>query len=222
MPSPALAEMTLAAAGGRPADRVVARRRQGDPVAAVAQRHGAGDVGADEVPLDQVVAEDLRAEGDAVAVVGRDDVAGAGGRPADRVVARVGHVDPGAVVAQRLGAGDVGADEVPLDQVVGRGVDAIPPHRRRPLAEMTLPRIESSVAVNSGLGPTVEAARAVAQRQGAGDVGADEVALDQGTHRVVELDAVAAVGRDHVPRPGCGPADGRRGRRLRFTPVPLP
>src|SRR5262249_10585905 len=68
--------------------------------------HGVGDAG----------------NGHPGAVAG-DDVAGAGGGPADHVAGSAGEADPGGVGAQRGGAGDVGADVVTLDEqaVVGPG-----------------------------------------------------------------------------------------------------
>jgi serine/threonine-protein kinase len=69
-----------------------ANPHQLDPVLAVADRHGAGAVGPDEVALDQVIAPGagIDAVGDPVAAVARDDVAGVGRCAADGVVVRSG------------------------------------------------------------------------------------------------------------------------------------
>ena len=90
-----------------------------------------GDAVAAQVDPQPGVGED-RVEPDLVAGPGRgvdihadaggegDGVAGAGGRAADRVIGRAA-VDLDAVaVAQRVRAGDVGADQVALDQCAGR------------------------------------------------------------------------------------------------------
>src|SRR5262249_38836670 len=121
----------VAGPGLRPAHEVVAgfQGTEEDLDAdAVAQRPGAGHGGADVVALHDVVVAAV--DRDADAAVARDQVAGAGGRPPDgaaRAPARPADVDPGAV-AERLRAGDVGADEVPLHAVPApREGDAVAP-----------------------------------------------------------------------------------------------
>src|SRR5262249_31392138 len=88
-------------------------------VARVGERPSDGRVGANEIALNQIVAVKevvhIQAEkGDAVAAVGRQHVAGNG------VVKRRVYANPVGAVAQWRGAGDIGADEVALYQVVGR------------------------------------------------------------------------------------------------------
>src|SRR5207249_1787850 len=79
----------------------------------VAQGLAAGDVGADEVALDEVAGPDDSHAGG----VGGDDVAQGRGSPTDEVGVRSPDAHAEQAVAERLGAGDVGADEVALDAV---------------------------------------------------------------------------------------------------------
>src|SRR5205085_4361259 len=87
-----------------------------DAVLRVPERQGAGDVRADEVPLDEVarrggageVVDDL----DAVQAVVRDQVAGAGGGPADDVREAGEEHDARAEVAETDLAGRVGPHTV--------------------------------------------------------------------------------------------------------------
>ena len=78
-PMPALIGDRVAGAGGGPADRVVRRSAVDEHAGPVAQRVGAGDVGADQVALDQL-AGGAGEQPDAGPGVARDDVAGAGRR----------------------------------------------------------------------------------------------------------------------------------------------
>src|SRR5262249_60317504 len=92
------------------------------------------------VSLDRVVViENL----DAVAPVGRDDVPGRGGGPADGA-AKVVDLNPRAAVAQRAGTRGIGADQVALnhgvwgptvDAVVAVAGDDVPRPRRRSAAD---------------------------------------------------------------------------------------
>src|SRR5262249_54327958 len=116
-----------------PRDQVAGRRRgpadgvvhtaatDQDAGEAVAQGGGAGGVRANAVALDQVVVAAIREDNPAPESVGRDDVAGAGRRPADGVAGRR-HLEEDAetAVAQRERTGAVGADVVALHQVAGR------------------------------------------------------------------------------------------------------
>src|SRR5262249_14428203 len=121
-----------------PANRVV---RRGDEHAgvAVAQGGGAGDVGADQVALDHVAAGACVGDLDAVGRVTADDVAGQGAGAADGVAGggaageALLQLDAHAV-AQRLLAGPVGADEVALDHVPGRGPAGEEVHARHGVA----------------------------------------------------------------------------------------
>src|SRR5262249_7393929 len=91
--------------------------------AGVAQRLGPGDIGADVIAGDDVLSGIGPADGDAVDGVGRDDVALEGVAHAVAVGAddvRLGaaaDAHPQAAVAQRAGAGGVGAAPVPGDDV---------------------------------------------------------------------------------------------------------
>src|SRR5208337_3355292 len=116
-------------AGGRPPDGSV-RRASGDPDAGVRVSQGlrtgdvgvlrTGDVGADEIVLDDDPGGPSVADPDATLAVGRDHVASVGCGPADGSVLRT-IVDLDAVVrvSQALRAGDVGADEILLDDDPG-------------------------------------------------------------------------------------------------------
>ena len=87
----------------------------------------AGDIGADAVPLHQVVRRSLPDDVDAVAAVARDDVESAGARPADRVLRRGDDLNSVAGVRRALGPGDIDADVVVLDDVIPeRSPAAIP------------------------------------------------------------------------------------------------
>ena len=93
-----------------------------DAISRIAQVPGSGDVGADEVAFDEVV-RPPRCPAECRVAVGRDDVAGPGRRPADGVArgTRRSINTPLSIVAQELGPGDVGADEVALTRLpVGR------------------------------------------------------------------------------------------------------
>src|SRR5262249_30184798 len=122
-------DYALKAAGGddvtrpgvRAADDVVGRAFDEDALKVVAHRNSAGNVDADQVSLHHVPVRAAE-EGDAVAGVAGDDIAGAGLRPADRVLR--GHEGCDAVesIAHVDCAGNVRADVVPLDRViVGEG-----------------------------------------------------------------------------------------------------
>src|SRR5262249_36171543 len=103
----------------RAADQVVGGATpDGHAVVAVAEGLGAGRVGADLVALHDVARSTSPFDGDAPIDVARDEVPGAGGRSADRVVRRAApHGDAVEVVAQRLEPGVVGADPIPLDEI---------------------------------------------------------------------------------------------------------
>src|SRR5262249_56878901 len=124
--------------GGRAADRVAGRRAECviafdvDAVARVPQGDRAAGVGAEVVPLHHIPGRALEAEEHARAPVAGDDVAGAGRGAADGVAGGPEH-HPDAVrgVADRGGAGDVGADVIPLHHVAApapaAGADAPAP-----------------------------------------------------------------------------------------------
>ena len=96
----------------RAADRVAGAAEQ-DPIELVADGLEAASVRADVVPLDQgvgcgVLKIDAR-------LITRDDVAIAGGRPADERPGAVDDLDAVSVVAQVELAGGIDADVIPLD-----------------------------------------------------------------------------------------------------------
>ena len=117
-PKPTLPEMRLPAPAAVPP--IVLSRGDDEDAPQVVQRLRPGDVGADLVALDQVagrVADDLHAVGAA-----GHDVGGAGVVPP--IVLPVAPPDdriPAACVANRHGPGDVGADQVALDEVARGG-----------------------------------------------------------------------------------------------------
>src|SRR5206468_9304195 len=90
-------------------------------VAMIGQRAGAGQDGADEVPLHRIAGGARPGNEDAVAGVAGNEIAGAGsethgGGAADDVVVRIIDEDARAV-GQGGRAGSVGADEIPGDGV---------------------------------------------------------------------------------------------------------
>src|SRR5207302_697205 len=112
----------------------------------------------------------------AVGEVAGDEVAGPTGGPADRVGARALnlHTDP---IGQSGGAGDIGADEVALHQVAGRTIAC---------NEDALAAIAGDEVAGPAGGPAdrvgarvlnLHAPDGVGQSGGAGDIGADEIAL---------------------------------------------
>src|SRR5262249_15518527 len=90
---------------------------------AEAVRGGRGErsargVGPDLIPLDDVVVAAAAVDGDAVVRAAGDDVPGAGGGPADRVIRGAGVEEHAGVgVEARVGPARVHAEVVPLDQV---------------------------------------------------------------------------------------------------------
>src|SRR5262249_8648077 len=109
----------VAGAGRRSPHRVVGRVVDVHAVEAVAERGGAGGVGAHLVPLHDVMDGGGPGNADPVEEVSGEEVAGAGCRAPHRVAGR--RVDHHAAVAiAHLGvAGVVGADPVALDPVAG-------------------------------------------------------------------------------------------------------
>src|SRR5262249_36355235 len=115
---------------GATADGVVrGAAGEGHAVAGVEQGDGPGDVGADEVALDQVVGGAAAVDLDAVAVEGagalggaipRNDVAGAGHRAADGIAGRAVEEDAVEVVGEGHSAALHVADEIALDKVARR------------------------------------------------------------------------------------------------------
>src|SRR5262249_42643982 len=86
---------------------------------AVGHRIGAGGVAADPIPLEDVAGGNAGGtieKKDAVAVIPGDEVARAGGRPAESVIGSK-DLDPSAAVAERRGSRDVGAHIVALHQL---------------------------------------------------------------------------------------------------------
>ncbi len=179
-----------------------------DAVRAVAQRLGAGAVGADVVALDQDVGG-AAFEDQTVLVVAGDDVAGGGGGAADDV-ADSGQLDAVLVVGQGDGAGAVGADQVAFDGVEadGAGVDAVG-DAVAAVAGDDVP-IARRGAADGVVGAAQEdAVELVADGLVAAGIGADVVALDgDADGRVLEVDA-GLVARDDVGVGGLGPADER-------------
>ena len=194
--------------GRQAADGVVRGTDDEDP-RVVPQRTGAGDVEADEVTLDKVPrrpgAEDLDADPTAIGLaVARDDVAGRGRRPTDRVVGRGdggrgdGHTSQG--VGQSDGASDIGADIIALDHVVGRHALArVDENAIKPIArdEITVrvdrPPNRIVRNINDGY------AEAVGEGHGAGDVGAEVVARDHIITFGNERDSRPSERVDHQP-----------------------
>ena len=114
-------------------------------VAAVAERRGTARVGADVVALDEVV-RTAAAQPDPPPAVAGDDVAGAGGRAADRVAGRRRRARSRPRRWRSRGAGGVGADVVALDDVAARAEDGDAVEPGVPLPEMTLRSAIASAA----------------------------------------------------------------------------
>ena len=106
---------------------------------------------------------------------------------ADGVAGRSGDQDPAIRVAQRQRFVDIGADHVAKDDVAA---PRRPPTIETPGPELAEIRLPAPVAVPpivfAGLPSHVDAVTAVAQRPGACDVGADQVARDQVRSRTFE------------------------------------
>ena len=141
--------------GRAPADRAGRALVQEDARRRIIVQAGlTGGVGADEITLDQRIGRTgplvgLAVDLDVVLDIGRDDVAGADGDPADRVVGGVGEDHP-VLVAQVGFAGRVDADPVALnlvprgavvdpDALLIVGGDQVPVRRGRP-ADPVSPR----------------------------------------------------------------------------------
>ncbi len=124
-PFPAVAGHEVARTGRGAADRVPGRPgAQRDAIVAVPEDDGAGYVRADEIALDHVAARCAALNVDPLVVVARHEVAGGGGRAADRVVVAR---HPDAVEVSKIGrARHVRAEVIPLDEVpaAGRQLDA--------------------------------------------------------------------------------------------------
>ena len=163
--------------GRRPADDVIARAPMEDAhaIAVISQGVRTGDIGANEVALHQV----LTCPGfDRNALtVARDDVAGAGHRPPDRVIVRTDvHATGG--IAHSGRAGNIGADKVALHQIpgpIGAGEpNAVVVTRNDVTRAGCCPPdlVVSTITCDLHTSPVV------AQGLGTGDVGADKVAFD--------------------------------------------
>ena len=216
IPSNGVRRDDVARARGRAADRAAVGFDE-DPVVVVGKRRHPGDVGADEVAAD----DEPRAvvEPDAVGAVARDDVAGSRRGAADRDVGagRVVDLDPVLGAGQSVSARGVRADQVALDEVPRAAqssrseVDAA-----RPVARDQVARGGSRAADRDVGGPVVaqDPEVGVAVRNGAGRVGADEVAVDRHPGDPGEADpgVVAAIDGEAADRAaaaaGCEEEDG--------------
>src|SRR5208283_2582783 len=89
----------------------------------VSQGLSAGDVSADEILLEDYSGGPSTSNQNAIVLVGRDDVAGAHARPADRVTGASGvHLDAAGRVAESERPGDIRSDLIPGDDVETRTV----------------------------------------------------------------------------------------------------
>src|SRR5262249_18892448 len=107
----------VARPGGGAANHGVRRILDVDTKSDVADRVAAGGIGADPVALDGGPGRRRALHVEAILGVAGDDVAGSRGGPADDGVRRILEVDTVAAVAERAGAGGVGADVVAADDV---------------------------------------------------------------------------------------------------------
>ena len=177
----------------------------------------AAGVGPDKVPLNRLAGDGVGGvvrvvDGNAGGRVARDEVAGRGAGPADEAV-RPGVDHDAVLLAEGDGAGRVEADDVALDDGVrraGRGArgghrDAVLPVARDDVAR------SGDVAADGVAGGVLEEDAGGAeldQAAGAGQVGADVVALDDVAGRSgVDEDLRRAVRGHDVARCGVGPAD---------------
>src|SRR5262249_28838820 len=207
----AVAGDDVAGAGGRASDRVVGGGGSDDhALVDVAQRARPGQVGADEVALDDIVRGVAELQGDAEVVVAGDDVAGRRRGAANRIARRVDA--DAAVVAQGGRARSVGADKVPGHEAPGR------PGEEDPVVEVAgddVARAGDGAADRVGAGAAEDGHPVDCIRQGrvSGGVGADVVALHDVADRPVPLDVDATetaretVARNDVPGRRRGAAD---------------
>jgi hypothetical protein len=155
---------------------------------AVGNREHAVGIGAEPVPLDGVSGS---VDGDRVAAVSGDEVAGARPGPADEDSAGARDADPVGRVAHRVRAGGVGSDPIPLEDRAGGGcrdVDGV----------SLVPRDHVALAGSGAAHDRSRGAQVDAEAVAGGhvvDAEADDVALnDVAGRRRVDVDA------DRLPR----------------------
>src|SRR5208282_26779 len=171
----------VAGTGGRAADRVVRGPRVDvNTVKGVAQGIGPpAHIGTDLVARADVLVRPLAADDDAIVVISRDHVAGAGSRAADRVAGGpCVDIDAAIRIAEREGPSGVGANHVPLNDVVGGAVDpdtAVPVRRD----DVARPGRRAPDRIAGGSRSEVHPLKSVTEWLGTRDVGTDEVALDE-------------------------------------------
>ncbi len=188
----------VARAGGRAADGVIGGAAVDLDAVAVAERQRAGDVGADQVVLDECAGR-ARVEPDARGGIGRDDVPVACRRAADRDPGGAIHEHAERPVSQGLGAGIVGADAVAQDHDA-RGGGPGDRHSRPGVGRDHVARALRRAADGDARGVERHARAGIGQRLGSGLIRADVVALDHGVRGAgVDVDAVAGVSRNDVP-----------------------
>src|SRR5262245_44815710 len=205
---PAVARDDVAGPDRRPPDKLSGQGVADEyAIEVIAQTVSAGDIGANEFALHLVAVHANAIDLNAVPAVARDDVAGTGRRPPNKVK---GPADehPIEVIAQTVSAGDIGANEVALHSVTqAANLNAVAVVARDDVAlcqccppDRVVLRRENRRKENQN------AISRVAQIDAAGDIGADEIAccpvLTPG-----DLNTVPAVARDDVAGPGRRPPD---------------
>ena len=187
-------------------------------VAAIGQRPGAGDIGADEVPLDQHVENPNI---DAIAGIPGDNVAGA--RDVPPIVSPAAPPSaptPSPTLARAL----LPVTSVPIKFPSIKLPDPASPNWTPPtpleppvLPEMTfraaatVPPMVLSDPTSPGSAPILIPVTIVGHGNGAGRVGADQITLDD-VGVGLDGDARETVSRDHVSSTSRGPADRRVAR----------
>src|SRR5208282_2677970 len=139
-------------------------------------------VGENRVPEDGVAGagiSNIVSNCDPVAAVEGDHVAGAGSRAADRVAGGpCVDIDAAIRIAEREGPSGVGANHVPLNDVVGGAVDpdtAVPVRRD----DVARPGRRAPDRIAGGSRSEVHPLKSVTEWLGTRDVRTDEVALDE-------------------------------------------
>ena len=177
-----------------------------DPGPSIAQSRHAGDVRADVVTLDHVprIRLGIESKSDPVSVASRtapgNDVARAGRRPANRIVASAPK-DYADAVTQLHRARSVCADEIALNQIaaaIGK-VDATAAAAGNNVARSSRCAADGVVAGAQEINTC-----AIANSRSAGGVGADVVALNQiaGDGVLLQINARAGVAGNDVARRG--------------------
>src|SRR5262249_32258260 len=123
----------VARTSDRTAHGSVGRVHDTNATEAIAQFLHPGDIGADEVTLDDVIRLELAGYSDTVLSIGGNNITRRGGSSTDQVIANGGgiakasDVHSAITVAQRLGASHIHANEIALNNVAERAKGDLDP-----------------------------------------------------------------------------------------------